>query len=73
MEPHGLYVWTHKSSFNLVVSEPKMYVMKWWNELWNDEILEGLSKSVKESKSVKDTKCWSALAYDEMNNEMTKS
>ena len=34
---------------------------KWWNEQWNDETLEGLSKSVKH------TKCPSALAYDEMN------
>ena len=33
---------------------------KWWNEQWNDETLEGLIKSVK------DTKCQSALAYDEM-------
>ena len=33
----------------------------WWNEQWNDETLEGLSKSVKHIK-------WpSALAYDEMN------
>ena len=40
-------------------------MMKWtkktWNEQWNDETLEGLSKSVKHTK-------WpSALAYDEMN------
>ena len=38
--------------------------MKWWNEQWNGEALEGLSMSVKHTK-------WpSALAYDEMNNEM---
>ena len=38
----------------------------WWNEQWYDETLEGLSKSVKHTK-------WpSALAYDEMNNEMIK-
>ena len=37
------------------------WTMKWWNEQWNDETLEGLSKSVKHTK-------WpSALAYDEMN------
>ena len=34
--------------------------MKWGNEQWNDETLEGLSKGVKH------TKCPSALAYDEM-------
>ena len=42
------------------------WTKKWWNEQWNDETLEGLSKSVKY------TKWLSALAYDEMNNEMTK-
>ena len=42
------------------------WTKKWWNEQWNDETLEGLSKSVKHTK-------WpSALAYDEMNNEMIK-
>ena len=35
--------------------------MNLWNEQWNDETLEGLSKSVKH------TKLPSALAYDEMN------
>ena len=51
-----------------------MYAMKWWNEKrndemnneimkwtkewWNDETLEGLSKSVKHPK------CPRALAYD---------
>ena len=36
-------------------------IMKWWNEQRNDEILDGLSKSVKLTK-------WpSELAYDEMN------
>ena len=45
----------------LEISEPKMYVMEWWYEKWNDETLEGLSKSVKHTK-------WpSALAYDEIN------
>ena len=34
---------------------------KWWNEQWNDETLEGLSKSEKH------TKCQSALAYNEIN------
>ena len=37
---------------------------KWWNGQWNDETLEGLSKSVKHNK-------WpSVLAYDEMNNKI---
>ena len=55
MKPHGLYVWTHKSSIRLQLSEPKMYVMKWC------KTQKGLSKSVKRNK-------WpSALAYDEMN------
>ena len=40
--------------------------MKWGNEQWNDETLEGLSEGVKH------TKCRSALAYDEMNNKMMK-
>ena len=35
--------------------------MKWENERWNDETLEGLCKGVKH------TECPSALAYDEMN------
>ena len=34
---------------------------KWWNEQWNNETLEGLSKSVKH------TKWTSAFASDEMN------
>ena len=39
---------------------------KSWNEQWNDETLEWLSKCVKNTK-------WpSALAYDEMNNEIMK-
>ena len=42
------------------------WTKKWWNEQWNDETLEGLSKSVKH------TKCPIALTYDEMNNEMMK-
>ena len=54
MKPHGLYVWTHKSSIPLKVSESKMYMI-------NDVTLEGLSKSVKNIKLP------SALAYDEMN------
>ena len=38
-----------------------MYEMKWWNEQWNDETLEGLSKSVKHTK-------WPiVLAFDEMH------
>ena len=40
--------------------------MKWWNEQWNNETLGGLSKSVKQIKYS------SALAYDKMNNEMMK-
>ena len=54
MKPRVLYVWTHKSSIRLKVTEHKMYLMKCCN-------LEGLSKSVKHTK-------WpSALAYDQMN------
>ena len=34
---------------------------KWWNEQWDDETIEGSSKSVKH------TKLPSALAYNEMN------
>ena len=42
------------------------WTKKWWNEQRNDETLEGLCKSVKHTK-------WpSALAYDEINNEMMK-
>ena len=42
------------------------WTMKWWNEQWNDETLEGLSKSMKHTK-------WpSALAYDEMNIHVKK-
>ena len=37
------------------------WTKKWWNEQWNDETLEGLSKSEKH------TKYPSALAYNEMN------
>ena len=44
------------------------WTMKWWNEQrndrnkqWNNETLEGLSKSVKHTKRL------SALSYDEMN------
>ena len=38
----------------------------WRNEQWNNEALEGLSKSVKHTK-------WpSALAYDEMNISLKK-
>ena len=46
--------------------EMMKWTMKWWNEQQNDESLEGLSKRVKH------TKWTSALAYDEMNNEMMK-
>ena len=39
----------------------KKWTIKWWNEQWNDETLEVLSKGVKHIK-------WpSAFAYDEMN------
>ena len=59
MNPHGLYVQTHKSSIRIKVSEPKMYAM-------NYETIEVLSTSVKYTK-------WpSALAYDEINNEIMK-
>ena len=27
----------NKSSIRLRVSEPKIYVMKWWNEKWNGQ------------------------------------
>ena len=40
--------------------------MKWWFEQWNDETLEGLSKSVKH------TKLPSALACDEINIHVEK-
>ena len=63
MKPHGLYLCTHKSSIHF---ELRMYVMKWWNEEWNNETLVWLSKSVKH------TKLLSALAYAEINNEMMK-
>ena len=39
---------------------------KWWNEQWDDETIEGSSKSVKH------TKLPSALAYDEMNNNVNE-
>ena len=42
-------------------NEMMIWTMKWLNEQWNDETLEGLSKSVKH------TKLPSALPYDEMN------
>ena len=38
--------------------------MKWWNEQWSDETLEGLSNIVKH------TKLPNALAYDEMNIQL---
>ena len=38
----------------------------WWNKQWNTETLEGLSKSVKHTKSP------SALAYDEMNIDVKR-
>ena len=38
MKPHGFYVSTHKYSILLKVSEPKMYVMKLWNEQWNNKM-----------------------------------
>ena len=40
--------------------------MRWWNEPWNDDTLEGLSNSVKH------TKCPSAMAYDEMTIHIIK-
>ena len=42
-------------------NEMMKWTMKRWNEQWNDETLEVLNRSVKH------TKCPSALAYDEMN------
>ena len=41
-------------------NEMMKWTKKWWNEQWNDENPEGLSKIVKH------TKWTSALAYDEM-------
>ena len=47
-------------------NEMMKWTKKWWNEQQNDETLEGLSKSVKQPK-------WpSALAYDEMNIHVKK-
>ena len=37
------------------------WTKKWWNEQWNNETQEGLSKSVKH------TKWHSIFAYNEMN------
>ena len=54
-----------------VYDEMNNEMMKWtkklWNEQWNDETQEGLSKSVKH------TKWTSALSsYDDMTNEINK-
>ena len=54
MKPHGLYVWTHKSSKHLKVSEPKMLC---------DEIMKPQRGYVR----VWHTKGPSALTYDELN------
>ena len=54
-------VWNEQWNYEMM-----KWTKKWWNEHWNDEILEGLSKSVKHTKSP------SALAYDGMNSEMIK-
>ena len=54
MKPHGLDVCIHKSYVCLKVSEPKMHMMKWCDP-------GGLSKTVKNIKRP------SALAYDELN------
>ena len=54
MKPHGLYVWTHKSSIRLKVSNLRCM---WWNYV----NLEGLIKSVTHTK-------WpNVLEYDEKN------
>ena len=37
------------------------WTMKWWNEQWNNETLEGLSNGVNH------TKLPSVLAFDKMN------
>ena len=42
------------------------WIKKWWNDQSNNETQEGLSKSVKH------TKCPSALTYDEMNIHVKK-
>ena len=42
-------------------NEIMAWTKKWWNEQWNDEILEGLAKGVKHTKRP------SALSYDKMN------
>ena len=59
-------IWWNEQWNDEMNNEYMKWTKKWWNEQWNDESLEGLSKSVKH------TKCPSALAYDEMNNEMMK-
>ena len=43
-----------------------IWTMKWGDEQWNDETLEGLNKGAKHTK-------WpSELAYDEMNIHVIK-
>ena len=54
MKSYGLYVWVHKSSKRLKVSEPKMYMM-------NNVITRGLGNGVQYTKRP------SAFEYDEMN------
>ena len=59
-------IWLNKLWNDSMYNEMIQWTKKWLNEQWNDETLKGLSKSVKHTK-------WpSALAYDEMNNEMMK-
>ena len=56
-----IVIWWNEQWNDEINNEMMKWTMKWWNEQWNDETLKGLSKSVKQTK-------WpSALAYDEMN------
>ena len=55
MKPHGLYMWTHKSSIRLKVSEPNMLY---------DEIMKPQREQARVWHTLKGA---SALAYDEMN------
>ena len=39
-------------------NEMVKWTMKWWNEQWNDETLEGLRKSVRHTKMAKWIGIW---------------
>ena len=65
---HDVWVECNEMKKWTIHDEMRNEMMKWtmkrWNEQWNDETLEGLSKSVKHTK-------WpSALAYYEMNSHI---